>query len=50
MQPSSSGLLVTYAYLLQTILPLCVTKPSSLTLTSKTVPLVTTPKLVYNAD
>ena len=33
MQPSFSGLLVTWAYLPQTILPVVVTRPNSLTLT-----------------
>lgn len=43
MQPSSSGLLVTCAYLDQTTLPVWVTNPNSDTLTYKTVPFVTTP-------
>lgn len=38
MQPSSSGLLVTCAYLPQTTLPDVVTNPSSDTFTSITVP------------
>ena len=38
MQPSSSGLLVTCAYLPQTTLPDVVTSPSSDTFTSITVP------------
>ncbi|KAH1022554.1 hypothetical protein HUJ04_011938 [Dendroctonus ponderosae] len=50
MHPSFSGLLVTWAYLPQTTLPACVTKPSSEILTSITVPLVMTPKLVYMAE
>ena len=50
MQPSISGLFVTYAYLDQTIFPDCVTNPSSLTFTSKIVAFVITPRLVYNAD
>jgi hypothetical protein len=41
---------VTCAYFPQTILPDCVTKPSSLTLTSMIVPFVNTPRFVYNAD
>mmetsp|Transcript_21106 Transcript_21106/g.58603 ORF Transcript_21106/g.58603 Transcript_21106/m.58603 type:complete len:211 (+) Transcript_21106:649-1281(+) len=45
--PSFSGLLVTCAYLPHTTLPPGVTRPSSLTLTSITVPLVTTPSCVY---
>ena len=49
IQPSFSGLLVTYAYFPHTTLPVYVTKPSSETLTSITVPLVITPKLVYIA-
>lgn len=46
MQPSFSGLLVTWAYLPHTTLPPGVTRPSSDTLTSMTVPLVTTPSCV----
>ena len=46
MQPSFSGLLVTWAYLPHTTLPPGVTSPSSLTLTSITVPFVTTPSWV----
>jgi hypothetical protein len=38
MHPSISGLFVTCAYLLQTTLPVCVTKPNSDTLTYRTVP------------
>jgi hypothetical protein len=38
MQPSSSGLFVTCAYLDQTTLPVWVTRPNSETLTSMTVP------------
>jgi len=41
MHPSSSGLFVTWAYLLQTTLPVCVTKPNSDTFTYKTVPKIT---------
>lgn len=47
MQPSFSGLFVICAYLLSTTLPVWVTNPNSVTLTSITVPLVNTPKLVY---
>merc|ERR1712087_179305 len=43
MQPSFSGLLVTCAYFPHTTFPPGVTRPSSLTLTSMTVPLVMTP-------
>ena len=50
MQPSFSGLLVTWAYLPQTTLPPVVTRPSSLTLTSITVPLVMTPSCVYSGE
>lgn len=50
MQPSSSGLLVTCAYLPHTTLPDCVTSPNSLTFTSRIVPLVITPRLVYRGD
>lgn len=50
MQPSSSGLLVTWAYLDHTTLPVWVTRPSSETLTYSTVPLVITPKVVYVFD
>jgi len=50
MQPSNSGLFVTCAYLPHTTLPDCVTRPNSLTFTSKMVPFVITPKLVYNGD
>lgn len=49
MHPSFSGLFVTCAYLPHTTLPVYVTKPSSLTLTSMTVPLVMTPSDVYIA-
>ena len=48
--PSFSGLLVIYAYLLNTTFPFEVTSPSSATFTSITVPLVKIPKLVYKAD
>mmetsp|Transcript_43163 Transcript_43163/g.102425 ORF Transcript_43163/g.102425 Transcript_43163/m.102425 type:complete len:259 (-) Transcript_43163:238-1014(-) len=47
MQPSFSGLFVTCAYFPQTTFPPGVTSPSSLTLTSMIVPLVTTPSEVY---
>ena len=47
MQPSFSGLFVTWAYLPNTTLPPAVTMPSSETLTSMTVPLVITPSWVY---
>mmetsp|Transcript_8306 Transcript_8306/g.16309 ORF Transcript_8306/g.16309 Transcript_8306/m.16309 type:complete len:200 (-) Transcript_8306:179-778(-) len=50
MHPSFSGLLVTWAYLPHTTLPEGVTRPRSLTLTSITVPLVITPRLVYSGD
>ena len=50
IQPSNSGLFITYAYLLQITLPVYVTIPSSLTFTSIMVPFVITPKFVYNAD
>ncbi len=50
IHPSSSGLLVTWAYLDQTTLPVCVTSPSSDTLTSSTVPFVITPNDVYVFD
>jgi len=50
MQPSFSGLLVTWAYLPQTTLPDGVTKPKSEQLTSMMVPLVMTPKEVYSGD
>ncbi len=40
MHPSFSGLLVTWANLPQTTLPVCVTRPSSETLTSITVPVI----------
>jgi hypothetical protein len=46
MQPSISGLFVTCAYLPQTTLPVVVTRPSSLTLTSIMVPLVITPSYI----
>ena len=46
IQPSFSGLFVTWAYLPQTTLPPCVTRPSSEMFTSRTVPFVITPKLV----
>lgn len=46
IQPSFSGLFVIYAYLLNTTLPVYVTNPNSVTLTSITVPFVNTPKLV----
>lgn len=39
MQPSSSGLLVTCAYLDHTTLPVWVTKPKSETFTSRTEPI-----------
>ena len=39
IQPSSSGLLVTCAYFPHTTFPDCVTRPSSLTFTSITVPI-----------
>lgn len=45
--PSFSGVLVTWAHLPQTTLPLVVTIPSSETLTSIMVPLVKTPSWVY---
>lgn len=47
MQPSFSGLLVTWAYLPHTTLPPGVTRPSSDTFTSMMVPRVITPRLVY---
>ena len=47
MQPSFSGTFVTWAYFPQTTLPEGVTSPRSLTLTSRTVPLVITPRVVY---
>lgn len=50
MQPSFSGLLVTCAYLPHTTLPPVVTRPSSLTLTSITVPFVITPSWVYSGE
>lgn len=50
MHPSFSGLLVTWAYLLQMTFPVCVTSPNSLTLTSSIVPFVMTPSPVYNCD
>lgn len=50
MQPSFSGLFVIYAYLDKTTFPVYVINPKSETLTSITVPLVITPKLVYKAD
>ncbi|CAO2622148.1 hypothetical protein LEMLEM_LOCUS17424 [Lemmus lemmus] len=50
MHPSFSGLLVTWAYFLQITLPPCVTRPNLLTFTSMTVPLVITPRVVYNGD
>mmetsp|Transcript_20168 Transcript_20168/g.68312 ORF Transcript_20168/g.68312 Transcript_20168/m.68312 type:complete len:264 (+) Transcript_20168:52-843(+) len=50
MQPSSSGLFVTCAYFPQTTRPVVVTKPSSETLTSMTVPFVMTPNEVYIGD
>lgn len=40
MHPSSSGLLVIWAYLPHTTLPDCVTSPNSLTFTSTIVPVV----------
>ena len=49
MHPSFSGLFVTCAYLPQTTLPVYVTRPSSDTLTSITVPFVITPSVVYIA-
>ena len=48
MHPSFSGLLVTCAYFPHTTLPPGVTSPSSLTLTSITVPFVITPRDVYD--
>ena len=50
MHPSSSGLLVTWAYFPWMTLPPCVTRPILLTFTSMTVPLVITPKLIHNGD
>mmetsp|Transcript_13476 Transcript_13476/g.43015 ORF Transcript_13476/g.43015 Transcript_13476/m.43015 type:complete len:256 (+) Transcript_13476:113-880(+) len=50
MHPSFSGWLVTCAYLPHTTLPVVVTSPRSLTLTSMTVPLVMTPSCVYSCD
>lgn len=50
MHPSFSGLLVTCAYLLQITLPDYVTKPNSLTFTSKIAPFVITPSVVYKLD
>merc|ERR1719447_889899 len=47
IQPSFSGLLVTWAYLPHTTFPPLVTKPNSLMFTSNTVPFVITPRLVY---
>nr|AFK41488.1 unknown [Medicago truncatula] len=47
MQPSFSGLLVTWAYLPHTTFPAGVTRPSSLTFTSIIDPLVMTPREVY---
>mmetsp|Transcript_48054 Transcript_48054/g.154009 ORF Transcript_48054/g.154009 Transcript_48054/m.154009 type:complete len:200 (+) Transcript_48054:113-712(+) len=47
MQPSFSGLLVTWAYLPHTTLPPGVTRPSSDTFTSTMVPLVMTPMVEY---
>lgn len=49
-QPSFSGLFVIWAHLPQTTLPLAVTMPNSLTLTSMMVPLVKTPSWVYMGD
>jgi hypothetical protein len=50
MQPSFSGLFVTWAYLPKTTLPPAVTMPSSETFTSMTVPFVRTPRDVYIGD
>lgn len=50
IHPSFSGLLVTYAYLLQITFPDYVTNPNSLTFTSNIVPLVITPNVVYKLD
>jgi len=50
IQPSISGLLVTCAYLPQTILPPGVTKPNSLTLTSIIVPFVMIPNDEYKLE
>ena len=50
MHPSFSGLLVTWAYVPQMTLPPCVTRPSLLMLTSTTVPLVITPRVVFGGE
>jgi hypothetical protein len=50
MQPSFSGLFVIWAYFPKTTLPPAVTRPSSETLTSITVPFVMTPSWVYIGD
>lgn len=50
MHPSSSGSFVTWAYLLHTTLPVCVTRPNSDTFTYRTVPFVMTPRVVYVVD
>ena len=50
MQPSFSGLLVTWAYLPQTTLPEGVTRPRSEQFTSIMVPFVITPSDVYSGD
>lgn len=50
IHPSSSGELVTCAYFPHTTLPLWVTRPRSLTLTSTTVPFVTTPSCEREKD
>ena len=50
MQPSFSGLFVICAYLPNTTFPPAVTIPSSETLTSTMVPLVSTPSWVYIGD
>ena len=49
MHPSNSGSFVTWAYLPHTTRPVVVTKPSSDTFTSMTVPFVITPNDVYIA-
>jgi len=45
--PSSSGLLVIWAYFAHTTFPVCVTKPRSATFTSMIVPFVRTPSVEY---
>ena len=50
MHPSFSGLLVIWAYFPKTTLPPAVTMPNSETLTSMTVPFVSTPSWVYIGD